>query len=314
MSASLQLDNFASANIEETSRLAVDVNTSTTAFTVENAAGFLVDRIMVFGQLGGETTEKRRVTNITNNTLTIQSAFLTAHSKLEPVTQLFGDQIQVYRAPNVNGSVPADGAFVALGTPVDIQVDQLQTPFTDNTGGSGYWYKIAYRHSVSGAETDLSLSIAVRGGSYGNYVSIAEIRKFAGLDGNSYISDAEIATARMQAQSEINGALSLRYAIPFEEPLPPVIALLTKELAAGILMARDFGMSGDDTSKDAGRRLSDVRKRIKELATGEVAIMDQYSAPIASRSVLSYWPNDTTADLSEDSAGGGRMFRISKRF
>ena len=314
MSAHLSLENFAALNVEESSRLAADVTNVATAFAVESGIGFLADKWIAVGPLGGEQTEVRRVVSVSSNTITINAAFTNAHSKFEPITQLFGDQIQVYRATNVDGSIPADASFSTLvNSPVAIQPDQMQTPFTDATGGTGYWYKIAYRHSISGDETDLGSSVGVRGGDYQHYVSIQDVRIAAGMKDANFVPDQQIAAARQEAESEVNLALSSFYTVPFAS-VPAVIKRVVKFLAAGYLLLEEYGTTSEGTNKDGERKLALGRELLDRIRSGDIVLSDDYGTVLGQRSAISGWPNDSTATAAETNAGGDVMFRIGKVF
>jgi hypothetical protein len=49
-------------------------------------------------------------------TINLIEALKLPHTHYEPVTAVLGDLIHIYRAANVNGSVPVDEAFSVLAT------------------------------------------------------------------------------------------------------------------------------------------------------------------------------------------------------
>ena len=160
----LKLDNFPELNLKEKTELSADVAAAATTFTVKNASG-LVDTdtdedILVIGPPGHEACEKRTIDTISGSTITV-AALSFAHKKYTKVASLRGDQIKIYRAANVDGTKPADASFSLLTT-VTIEVDQHYTEYKDATGGSDYWYKQTFYHSLQEVETALADSEAVR--------------------------------------------------------------------------------------------------------------------------------------------------------
>lgn len=66
---------------------------------------------------------------------------------------------------------------------------------------------------------------------------------------SSAISSDDIETARLRAENIVNGRLSLCYSLPIT-PLPSQIESFATRMAAALLLTRDYGMAGLDTSVD----------------------------------------------------------------
>src|SRR5690606_25108243 len=107
---------------------------------------------------------------------------------------------------------PADSAYAAVGDPVDIDPDQVETEITDAGGSSLYWYKWVYFNSESEEEvTELAQVDAFRGEDYGNYATVEDIRVEAGIEDNIYIPDSFVRARRAEAEDVINSALKGAY-------------------------------------------------------------------------------------------------------
>ncbi|MGK3945791.1 hypothetical protein ABK046_46530, partial [Streptomyces caeruleatus] len=90
------------------------------------------NQFVVIGQRGTELAELRKVSSITDgDTLVLTANLANPHTQFEQVTVLFGNQIKVYRASNVNGTQPADASFAELST-TTIDPDQASTTIVDS--------------------------------------------------------------------------------------------------------------------------------------------------------------------------------------
>lgn len=188
-----------------------------------------------------------------------------------------------------------------------IDADQTETEYIDNVGGSGYWYKFTYYNDVTLEETDLSTAQAVRGGGYNRYASIEQVRFTAGLKNNTFITDAEVFEALEEAEDQVKGALfAAGYELPLSE-VPPMIRLVTRQLAAGILLTNAYGATDSGTDKDGTKRIENALKLLKQLIDGNLLLVEgEQDTPVESTPSVSGYPDDSTEDTSED-----RMFSVS---
>lgn len=320
MPQNLNINNFGKLNVKEKAELNADVAAAATAIVVSSNKDFAANDFAVIGRLAGESSEKVTVGGVTTDVGITVSALKFAHTRYEEVTSLFGDQIRIYSADNVDGTTPADGSFSLLTT-VDIDTDQQETSYTDAAGGEGKWYKITYYNSLSTNETALTDSTAVRGGGYGNYASIESIRGQAGLINNRNITDARIEEKRQAAQSLINSTLTGRYAIPFVSPINPLIAEITRLLSAGYLLTQEFGQTSTSTYREGQEMLNRVTNIqntgiLDKLNVGTLTLQNAQGISQESSTSSNYngWPNATTETASADDGGGVRGFRISDRY
>ena len=316
MSQTLKIDNFGALNRKETTQVGADVAAAATTITLLSTKDISATKRLIFGRIGTEHSELPTVQSITDDThLELASPGLKfPHSLYEEVVVLFGSQIEIWRASNVDGNMPADSAFSLLaGGTIDIDFDQMSTEFTDAAGGSDYWYKFKYKDPTSGDTTSLADCVAVRGGGVGNYVSIEDIRHEAGFDKNIYITDGMVDTARQAAQAEINGALYGLYPVPFSSPINPLIVDLAKRLAAGLLLTTDYGPMTSGSNKNGNDKLDKARKDLMRIANKELILTNIIGNSTANPATnASSWPNNQTATTPGEDGGGERMFRVSK--
>lgn len=302
MALTLRIDNFAPANLSEGSALDADtaVSASPIAVLVKNSVGFTLNGPVLVGNLGSETAELRYVTLIGDATHVTLNSLAYVHNRFDPITSLIGDQIQLYRAPNVDGGVPADISFAVVGSPQGLNADGLSTDISDPTGGSSYWYKYTYRNSVTTIETSLADAIAERGGTYGHYVSIGAIRYEAGFANNVNIKDTTIAECRNEAESTINSRLHGFFTLPLTEPVAGNVSRMTKMLAAGYLLNREYGaMNTGGTSAQGQAKINevlgtkDMPGSLAELIDGTTTIVGTNDTDLSTSNQVSYYPDDS---------------------
>jgi hypothetical protein len=316
MAQTLQLANYPTINLKrEGTKLDADVLKTATSIIVQNTAEFVVDEYLLIGNIGTEISELVTIKTITSATaLELNTALVLDHKRYDSIITLNGNQIQVYRAPNVDGTIPDDSTFVALGSPFSIQIDQSFTSYTDNTGSNAYWYKYTFRNSTTAIETDLAASKAVRGGN-NNYVSVDTIRREAGFANNRNITDVMINEKRQIAQSEVDGALSGVYTIPFSTPVNPTIENVTLQLATGYLLMMQFA-NGSPRYDEGKAKVDEAQSIIERLKSGQLILTGVTGVELPQTNTntngMSGWPDDTTAGLSPDTNGAGDfMFKRS---
>jgi len=270
----------------------------------------------VFGELASEQAEKVKLTTVTLATQTFAFAALKfAHEKKEPITKLRGDQIKIYRAANVDDTPPDDDDFILIAT-VDIQVDKSYTEYNDTDGGVGYWYKVTYYHSVNGAETDIVQSDAIRGGNFGHYATIEQIRNAAGFKDNTDVIDEVIAEARDEAEGVVKGyIIAAGYYLPLEPPYPASVARLVKQLASAYLLQDEYGSSVQGSDRDGYAKENSVMKKLEKIQEGEMKLIDVNKETVTpGKDDTSGWPDDTTETETKSNHGGKPIFTISKRW
>jgi len=318
MSQLLRIDNFSSNNILEKTSLSADVNTGDTDLPVVNNSGFTVSRFVAVGRLGSDSCEWLTITSlssITSPIITSTDLAQLPHSKNDPVTELFGDKIKIYRASNTDGTIPADNEFSPIDT-IDIQADQISTDYTDDSGGASYWYKYTYYNEILADETNLADSVASRGGGYDTYCSIDDIRREAGLSSNSYISDADIDAKRRQAQATIDGALQGLYIVPFSAPINPMIEEVTIKLAAGLLLKQDYGPFVTGNSKSGDDKIKEANSLLQEIDNKHYILTDTLGNDMSIKGAggIKAFPDSSTPDLPVADGGSDRAFRYGMRF
>lgn len=315
MAEPLTIDNTGVPIIER-SQLAADALATDTALTLVSSANMQENQFVLVVGFGQETAELRGITGITGNVLTVPG-LSNAHRSQTLVFILQADRYRVYRAANVDGTVPT---FVLgdLLAELDIDVDDVQTTYVDSTGGSGYWYKVTQYNSLADSETALEDSTAVRGGGTGDYATMADIREDAGFEQSYNLPDATVSRYRRRAQAEIDSKLGAYFTVPFAV-VPEAIHDITCILAAGWLQLKDYGAFGDGTNKDGREKLKEAREWLGIILTnaqnGLNTIPPAELLDTTSDDRVEGWPDDTTAMADRIyGAGGDVAFRIGEGF
>lgn len=314
MAQTLIIDNYPQLNLLEATQLDADSIATATALTVRNNQDFANSDKVIIGAPGTENNELVNVSSLTgNNTLTVSAAKF-AHKRFEQITKVFGNQIKIYSAPNINGLAPADSAFSTLVATVTIDIDNQFTAYTDATGSNAIWYKYTYFNSVSSSETDISNSLAVRGGNVGNYCSVEDIRDEAGFTGNTYITDIMVDLRRRDAQGEVDATLGGTYTVPFAEPINPLIAKITRLLGAGFLLTKSFGPVVALNTDNGKSKLDEARALLANLNNKTMTLVNTAGADTSIQDVnggiFNAYPNENTATDDINNGGGERMFRV----
>lgn len=317
MSATINIDNYGSANLLEPTTLGADITVATDSISVENNDNISASDNLIIGGLGSETAEKATVESVSGSeSITLSADTKFEHAKGEPVNRLFGTQIKLYRAANSDGTQPADSAFAAVGSAHDIDFDQPTTLVEDATGGSDYWYKFTYYNGTS--ETRLADSLAVRGGDYGNYCTLDDVRDEAGFKRARYITNAMIDVHRQAAKALVDASLNGIYVIPFAQPVNPLIRSITRRLAAGYLLLEQYGHYTTQNTKNGQSKIDGVTNKDKtgdldKLINGSLTLTDtagnNTELPDSSGGFRGH-PNASTKDAPADEGGGGFLFQI----
>lgn len=317
MSQTLNLANFNSINLKEATFLTSDAAAAQAVLTVQNNQNFAADDFFILGALGSEASELLSVSSVSGSSgVTASASLARTHRQNEPVTKLAANKLRIYRAAASGSSAPADTDFSLLAT-IDIDTDQMQTQYTDSGGSSNYWYKYTYYNSVASTETTLAESIAVRGGGVGNYASIESIRREAGIVNNRWVSDPEVDEKRQAAQQEINSRLSGIYTLPFTSPINPLIAEITRLLAAGFILLKNYGPQSTITTADGEQKVNKARELLSKLDSKELVLTDTSGTDISvpgTGAGFTGWPDASTETAAPTSGGGERKFRVSDRY
>lgn len=300
MATTLNIESFGEINLKERTELSADYVTGSLVLEVRSSDGYVAGQTIYVGQLSREGVEKAVIASVDDEmTISLTQALELPHARYEPVTAVLGDLIHVYRAANVNGSVPADEAFSVLATR-SIKADHQSTYFTDSAGDSNYWYRFTYYNAVTSEETDLADSVAVRGDDFGHYASISEIRIEAGFEHAHNLKDTTIDQQRRAAEAEINASLSGAYTVPFS-PVPEIIHTLTVQLASALLLDSAYGNSS------SRQKLKDARAAIENYRLGAAVLTDDGGTALTTSESISGYPGTPDDDSP-------RFFRMGDKF
>lgn len=312
MSQTLEAPNYRRLNLLEELELDADAAAGDVSITVRNNNNVASTHPIVLGRLGGENTEQRTVSGTTGATAIAIDALKFDHPRFDKIYRVYGTKIRFYRAANVDGSRPADDDFDLLTT-VDIDFDQMQTSYTDNTGGEDYWYTFTYYNSTAGSETAFAITpMRGLGSSNTPYTSVEAIRGESGLK-SRWVTDADLDKKRLEAESKINSMLVGVYEVPFTEAVPEIIQAIATQLAAGYALMTNYGIMSAFNTANGKAKVDAAMAELTKLANREYRIVDVAGADISldASSGFSAWPNADTAEAEASQGGGERMFRVS---
>lgn len=314
MSQTIKLPNYPSNNLAEYTRLDADSLAAANSITVQNSQDFSAGQYVLIGNPGSETAEIAIVGTVSSNTsIPFTTNLKFPHDRFSFVYKLNGNKLRVYRANNIDGTQPADGVFALIDT-VDVDTDQSYTLYIDATGSSAHWWKYTFYNSTTTTETNIADSKAVRGGN-NNYISIDAIRNEAGFNNNRNIGDELIDDKRQIAQSEINGAISGIYVLPFTEPINEVIKNIALLLATGYLLMSQYTYT-NSRYKDGESMVKMAQAQLERIKSGQLVLTGVTAIELPKDTTVSNgfsgWPDSTTAGLSSDENGAGDfMFKRS---
>lgn len=315
MSQNLKLTNYSSNNIVGQTQLTAAVAANATSLPVVNSENFTTG-FLLLGTIGANNAELLPVATATpGQTLTLTQACKLPHGEFEPVYALFGNEIKVYSALDAGmGQQPPDTSFNPVsGSPVAIDSNKALTDFTDPAGGATYWYKQTFFNSVSGSETSLAYTSAVRGNFTVNYCSLDEIRYEAGFRFAPYITDDAIDLQRQAAQDIVNGALDEFYETPLQPPINNYLRKIVIVMAAGLLRKVEFS-SVSDTSTNGQEKIDWAEIELDKLVMKERVLTDGEGRALdkpGGTGAIEGWPNNSTSSSGSDQGGAPRVFRMS---
>lgn len=308
----LVIENFPASNIVEQSNLTVDIVAALSSIVVENPDGFVADDYALLGVKGSESGQILKILSVTGKTITFNAALTVSHYRNEPIYKLRGNQAKIYRATNVDGSIPSNASFSLLAT-VSYQGDQVNTAYNDSTGGATYWYKYTNFNATSLAETPLADAMPIRGGNYGYYASADDVREEAGFSNNRYITDQITSDKLIKAQAEVNASLAIGgYSLPLGSPYPEVVSHAVILLAAGYLLTMDYGPEHSGTNKDGTLKIKQARDILAKLESGDTPLIGGAGGvSVTQTSKVRGYPDETAKNASPSEA---RMFSITDRY
>lgn len=293
----LRFDSFHEINIVERAELVADVEVGASTLLLRSSQGFLIGQTIYVKTLASEGVEKAVIESVPNETtVNLTQPTKLPHARYDAVPAVLGDQVHVYRAVNVDDSVPIDASFSVLATR-DIDPDQQSTYFTDPAGSSGYWYRFTYFNLTTMAETPLTALDPVRGQDFPRYASIGNIRQAAGLQNAVNLAGRTVEPWRGVAETVIDSALAGAYTVPFH-PAPAVVKSLTLELAAALLLVDAYGNAAN------GARLKDSRVKVTAYGDKTAVVTDENGQSLSTSSSVTGYPD----------ANAPRSFYIGQRF
>lgn len=319
MPQTITAPNYTDLNIRETLQLDSAADAGQANLKVVTNQGVGPSDFLLIGYRGAEGSELLQVQTITGTAdILLSSSLQRQHLLGTPVYKLLGNQVQIYRAANVDNHVPPAEAFELLVT-INIDPDQTASVYTDPDGGSDFWYKFIYWNNSSNVGTDVAAATPVR--ALPHYATLAQIRQEAGFRNAPYVTDELIDEKRQVAEAEVVSTIRSVYQFPLPEPINPNIMQTTIQIAAGLLMGAQYGSMNPSLSKEGDAKVAEGRATLSLIAT-KVLVLDDVNFNDAS---IPDGPNSpdfyplTGQGVQPIGAlgpnvGDGRMFHIGDRY
>jgi len=294
--------------IAEKTALSADEVSTQTILSVYNPICFTTDDFVIIDELGSEIAELRQIASVdvSASTITLSSGINRNHTKDAPISKIRYDKRKFYRSTSQSGTY---SHLLSEGSPVLIQVDQPEgTEFEDTSGNNSSWYKATYYNSKTGAETSIDDAEASKAGDAEHYTSIYKIRMESGFQNNSYIGSDLIDRYRYEAEAQVEGELVGVYQLPFAST-PKMLQHIVTILAAGFLIAKEYGMESDiDISKTGQRKIDRAEELLGKIKDGKMLLVGVDGSELNKRT-------DVMASCSNaydgDSVDKGEMFNLN---
>lgn len=138
-----------------------------------------------------------------------------------------------------------------------------------------------------------------------SYSAIDDAKNTAGLDQNPYILGEDVQDYIDTADSIINSYLHGKYIIPFN-PVPPLVYMLSRKLAAAYMLQTEYGPMTPGDNKDGFAKEATAMATLEKIQKGTITLVDASGASLlpASGLVTSFLPNDMTSQqLATDNYG-----------
>ena len=149
----------------------------------------------------------------------------------------------------------------------------------------------------------------------GDFVTLALVRDEAGFTGNANITDAKVEEYLQAAESEVKSFIGRRYTLPLEE-VPDLIEEVAKQLAAGLLLLKEYGEEAEGTTKDGKMKISWARKRLLQISRGEILLFDSSDEELSKATSIraEAWPNDSTGTDRTTEKNDPPLFEVGQKF
>lgn len=281
---------------------------SQTILSVKNAEGFSANDYIILGKLRSETAEMRLISEVSVDltTITISTATKFVHYEDEEITLVRYNQRKFYRSTSETGTYTH---LSTEGSPVDIEVDRPEgTEFEDSTGTTTSWYKATYFNSTTATETSLLDALAVKAGDAEHYTSIYRIKKEAGFENNSYIGSDTVSEYREEAENQAESSVATVYTLPFAAQ-PKLFQHIVSILAAGFLLAKEYGMESDvEISKTGQRKIDRAEGLLEKIVNGKLTLRDENGNELSKVSSIQASSSNIYDSNKHDK---GEMFNVS---
>jgi len=149
----------------------------------------------------------------------------------------------------------------------------------------------------------------------GDFVTLNQVREEAGFTGNINISDDIIEEYVLAAESEIKSFIGRRYSLPLSV-VPAIVTEIAKQLAAGFLLLKEYGVEEEGTTKDGHLKTEWARKRLEQISRGQITLYDTSDAELSRVSSIGAegFPNASTGTDRTEEKDDPPIFEIGQKF
>lgn len=144
------------------------------------------------------------------------------------------------------------------------------------------------------------------------YTTNAKVRKEAGFEGNTNITEEQITDAINIAHSVVVGTVFQYYTLPVSYTTP-LLELIERKLAAGYLLQQEYGEQAEGTSKEGDKLTKWAMEQLKSIASGTIQLLDASDAVLARNQTAGMEGYPLISD-PDDKEAGERRFSIDMEF
>lgn len=147
------------------------------------------------------------------------------------------------------------------------------------------------------------------------YSTVTKIRDEAGFTKNPNVMNSKITPFQDAATSLIDSYIGKKYALPIT-PVPAILELIERKLAAGYLMLDEYGYEAEGTSKDGRLKIKYAEEQLTLINEGAIQLTSASGDPITTvnKVGLSGWPNRSTGTDKTTNKNDPPIFEIGTRF
>lgn len=143
------------------------------------------------------------------------------------------------------------------------------------------------------------------------YCTVEDVKDEASMSDNPFLTDEEVTKKIKNAESVINGFIITKYSVPFEDDaVPYLINHIAVQLAAGMILKKDYGPMAPGDSKDGQAKHDDAMDLLMKLQKGTITLTDIAASTLLNddNKTVSFFPTDASSNNQNVTAPVGPGF------